>query len=567
MSVWKVRSQDELPSDINDLALDLSISPFLASILYKRGHKTPEDMDRFLSPGLRFLPKPETIPGLEQAAEVLARIVEQGKKLVIWGDYDVDGVTSTALVLDFLAQKGFSASYHLPNRLTHGYGMNVDMVEKLHDDGAQAILTVDCGISDHAPVARARELGMDVVVSDHHLPGDSLPEAHAVCDPRIGECGLGHLAGVGVAFMLMAKFNRMNGQPLDMRQFLDLVALGTISDVVSLTGVNRVLVKNGLLLIKEAPRPGIAALKAVSGTNMDAEMGAGQVGFNLGPRINAAGRLGSPVRALELLLAHDLDQARPIAAELDALNKERRQQEESMLAAAQDQAREEVRRNRLGLVLYGENWHSGVIGIVASRIVEKFHRPTIILCKENGVVKGSGRSVDGFHLHQGLTSISELFLRFGGHKLAAGFSMEPGRLPELGDMFDQAVKKVATKDDLKPVLKYDAELDLLDINAALLRELEMLQPTGIGNPSPVFVKKGLDVRNFKVFGKQHVLIEVQDPGSGVCLRAKAWRMADSMSSSAVKPGIDLAFSPKLDTYNAIPSIELVVKDWKASPFL
>ncbi|WP_027180174.1 single-stranded-DNA-specific exonuclease RecJ [Maridesulfovibrio bastinii] len=567
-SNWKLRDDKDLPAELPLIAAELNISELIAGVLWKRGFTSAREMDLFLSPGLRHLCRPDEIPGLKNAAQVLAEGISQGKKLAIWGDYDVDGVTSTAVVKTFMQARGIETLHHLPNRLEEGYGMNVEGLRALRDQGVELLLTVDCGITNNEEVAAASEMGMTVVVSDHHLPGDVLPPAAAVCDPRIEtadgkECSCANLAGVGVAFMLMVALNRMlPGEPLDMREFLDLVALGTIADVVELQGQNRILVKNGLLKLKEARRPGIAALKVVSGYDMFAAIGAGQVGFGLAPRINASGRLGDPEKALELLLAEDMETARPIAAALDQLNTDRRKEEDEILEQAMTQAEKQVKAplNRAGLVLYSPEWHPGIIGIVASRVVEKFYRPVIILCEEDGIIKGSARSISEFHLHEALTGMSDLLLSFGGHKLAAGLSLNPANLKELGDRFHRAVVEKIGDKPLTPTIKVDRELALQDVDYVLLKEIELLQPFGMGNPEPVFTTPVVTIMERRVFGGNHVKLTIGDIKSTRRMPAKAWRMADELGSDLIGRKMRFAFSPKIDNYRGVPSIELTIKD-------
>ncbi len=524
-------------------------------------------MDRFLSPMLRHMAPPDCIPGLIEAADVIAKAVADGGRIAVWGDYDVDGITSTALLKDFFARRGMDILYHLPNRLEEGYGMNVEGVGALREQGADILLTVDCGISDIAPVARARELGMTVVVTDHHLPGETLPDAHAVCDPRLGpdDSPCADLAGVGVAFMLAAALNsRLPGDRIDIRCLLDFVALGTIADVVRLTNQNRILVKNGLLLIKEAKRPGIAALKLVSDYDRHAELGAGQIGFNLAPRINAAGRMGDPGKALDLLLAEDMETAMPIAEELNRVNAERRLQEQVITTEALGQAKK--MRDRAGLVLFAEHWHPGIIGIVASRVVEKHYKPTLMLCAPengNGLIKGSGRSISEFDLFGGLNAVSDLLAGFGGHKLAAGLSMEPDNLEALRDAFDKAVTDEIGPHPLTPTLKLDRELPFSLIDNTLLRELELLQPFGMGNPEPVFASAPVKVAEYRVFGREreHLKLVLADAETGARLPAKLWRMAGELPSDVLGETMRFAFTPKIDRYNGIPSIDLRIRDW------
>ncbi|WP_419787430.1 single-stranded-DNA-specific exonuclease RecJ [Pseudodesulfovibrio sp.] len=562
--IWKARGEGR-PPDRESVADALSVSPLIVDILWNRGLTSVGDMDRFLSPGLRHLIDPETLPGLKKAADVLAEGLAQGRKLAVWGDYDVDGITSTALVKEFLAMHGIEILHHLPNRLEEGYGMNVEGVERLAAEGATMLLTVDCGISDIEPVARARELGMIVVVSDHHLPGEVLPEGHAVCDPSLeADCACSNLAGVGVAFMLMGALNRrLPGPPVDVRSLLDLVALGTIADVVPLTGQNRILVKNGLLLIKEAKRPGMAALKVVSEYERNAELGAGQIGYNIAPRINAAGRMGDPGRALELLLSDNFDAAMPIAEELNLINMERRRQEQEISDEAMAQAL--AMSDRLGLVLHADHWHPGIIGIVASRVVEKFYRPTLILCtaEDGSLYKGSGRSISEFDLYEGLKGISGILNGFGGHKQAAGLSILPENLEALRDAFHEQVKADLGPDLLTPTLKLDRELPFADITHTLLKELELLQPYGVGNAEPVFGSAPVTVADVRTFGREreHVKLNLVDVETGARLPGKVWRSASEFPRDVKGRMLRFAFTPKIDRYQGIPKIDLRIRDW------
>ncbi len=563
--IWKARGEKPSPDEAVRMAEELSVSPLIVDILMNRGLSSLQEMDQFLSPGLRHLADPNEVPGLKEAAETLTQALGEGRKLAVWGDYDVDGITSTALVSDFFSARSIDILQYLPNRMEEGYGVNVQGVERLAQDGVGVLLTVDCGISDHEAVARARELGMTVVVSDHHLPGDTLPDAHAICNPRLSEGGpYDDLAGVGVAFMLMAALNKLlPGTPAEIRELLDLVALGTVADVVSLKGMNRILVKNGLLVIKEAKRPGIAALKVVSEYERDADLGAGQIGFNLAPRINAAGRMGDPGKGLSLLLAKSFDEAMPFAEELNAINMERRRQEQEITEEAFAQA--ESMRDKAGLVLFAEHWHPGIIGIVASRVVEKYYRPTLILCAtEDGTLyKGSGRSISEFDLHESLKAISPILNGFGGHKLAAGLSIQPDQLDALREQFNDHVVEKLGPEPLTPTLKLDRELPFGEITHTLLSELEMLQPYGMGNPEPVFASAPVTVAEHRTFGREreHVKLVLADDVTGARLPGKAWRMADKLKRDVQGRVMRFAFTPKIDRFQGVPRIDLRIRDW------
>ncbi|MBD5416268.1 MAG: single-stranded-DNA-specific exonuclease RecJ [Desulfovibrio sp.] len=576
MSHWRLREapQDAPAKDPPDRwAEELAISPRLLDILWRRGLTERDAIDAFLSARLDSLTPPERWPQLPEAAALLARELLDGKRLAVWGDYDVDGVTATALVLDVLAAHGIEAAHHLPDRQAEGYGLNTAGVEALAEAGCGILLTVDCGISDAAAVARARELGMTVIVTDHHVPPDDLPPAHALCNPRTGEPALWpcvHLAGVGVAFYLMAAVNAAlaphTGRRFRMDGVLDLVALGTLADVMRLTGENRVLVRGGLARIGKGSRPGMAALKAVSGHDPAGALTAGQAVFRLAPRINAAGRMGSAETALQLLREQDHARAAELAAELDACNQERKAEEERIHAAAREQAAELLARGpHAGLVLYGEDWHPGIVGIVASRIVEEFYRPAIVLCRDGASLKGSGRSVREFDLHDGLARTADCLTGFGGHRLAAGLRLEEDRLEEFRARFDAAVMEALGPEPLEPTLTLECELGFGEASDLdFLKELQLMQPFGPGNAEPVFASPPVVVTERSYLGRsrEHVRLHLKDEASGITLAAKAWRMADALPPSLVGKTIRIAYTPRIDTYNGIASVDLGIRDWK-----
>ena len=563
MSKQWILPENGLPRETTrELAASLCISETIAGLLWRRGLDSAQAMDVFLSPGLRHLMRPDAIAGMAEAAPLLAQALTDGRSVAVWGDYDVDGITGTALLVDFLRGRGFTPRWHLPERTSEGYGLNFTGIETLARDGVDVLVTVDCGISDLEAVGRARELGLTVIVTDHHLPGPELPPAQVVVNPKLASGGPGtDLAGVGVAFFLAAALNRLlPGEPTDIRRLLDLVALGTLADVVPLRGQNRILAKNGLLLLAEASRPGVYALKEVCGHNPTASLTASQVTFGLAPRINAAGRMGRPDAALALLLAPDLDTARPLAAILDAENTRRRTEEDTILAEAMDQAK--TQPDRFGLTLYGPHWHQGVIGIVASRVAEARYRPTLILTEDTsrGLLKGSGRSIPECDLHALLTEIQDVLAGFGGHRQAAGLSILPENLPLLVERFEAAARSALGPVAPQPSLKVDGELSFEAVGATLVRELSLLEPFGCGNPEPVFASPPVTVVSRREFGDNHVVLSVRDVEAGVTLRAKAWRMADAIGPEWTGTLARIAYSPKITYFSGVPEIELRLRD-------
>lgn len=568
MRRWRMRTApDGLPAG---WSRELEITPLLLNILWRRGLRRREEMDSYLSARLASLTPPAAWPRIPEAADIIARGLLAGKRLAIWGDYDVDGITATAVCMDVLKAHGFTALHHLPDRRKEGYGLNIAGVEDLAAKGCDLLLTVDCGISDADAVARAVELGMTVVISDHHLPPSQLPAAHAIVNPRMdGAWPCVHLAGVGVAFYLMGAVNARlapcTGHRYKMDDALDLAALGTLADVMQLEGENRILVRGGLARMAGRCRPGIAALKEVGGMDLAAEPDTWQALFRLAPRINAAGRMGDPDLALQLLLARDFSSARPLAQELDGRNTARKGEEKRIYDAALAQAEGLLAgRDLAGLVLYGEDWHSGIVGIVASRIVEKFARPAIILCQDRDMLKGSGRSVPDFDLYKGLTQAPSLD-GFGGHRQAAGVRLAPENLDKFREEFHQACLAQLGHEPAAPELLLDGELNLRQAaDHDFLRELQLMQPFGPGNEEPVFASPPLLVKKRQYLGRgqEHVLLKVEDTESRITLPAKAWRMGSVLPLNLAGQYVRLAYTPAIDMFTGMPTVNLEVKDWR-----
>lgn len=552
------------------LAASLDISPFLMNILRRRGFSGRKEIDAYLNPSLVGLVNPEKWPQIPQAADFIVKSLLNGRQLAVWGDYDVDGTTSTAIVLDVLEFHGFHPLWHIPDRHTEGYGINVPAVEELAKKGCQVLLTVDSGISDVKAIARARELGMDVVVSDHHLPPASLPPATYFFNPRMGDPAdvpCPHLAGVGVSFFLMAAVNarleKKDGKHFLMDRVLDLVALGTLADVMRLTGQNRILVHGGLRHLVKPERPGIAALKSVCGISYRENVSATQVSFKLAPRINAAGRMRHAKIALELMRSADHAESARLAQELDELNTTRRDTESIILDEAREQAREQQKKGRItGLVLYGKQWHPGVIGIVATRIIEEFNVPCIIVCDDKDTLKGSGRSIPGFDLYAGLSEIPDHLIAFGGHKQAAGVRILPGQLDAFRHDFEEMTKRRLGQQP-EQLLAIDGVLSLSEAaNPEHLKELALMEPFGTGNPEPVFASNPVEIVGRTTFRGRpdSISLVLRDTVDGHTLRAKGWGLAQEIGQDMLHHTVRIAFTLR-ESHYGMNGPEITIQDW------
>ncbi|QWV99182.1 single-stranded-DNA-specific exonuclease RecJ [Geomonas nitrogeniifigens] len=542
------------------------VAPLLARLLAHRGVCTPDDADAYLNPVLSRLHDPMALAGMDQAVARLARALKAGERVCVHGDYDVDGVTSCALLLSFFRKIGLDCCHYIPKRLTEGYGLSEQGVAAAARAGATVLVTVDCGITAVNEARLCREAGLDLIVTDHHAPGEVLPDACAVINPLQPGCRFPFksLAGVGVAFHLVVALRARlradghfagGGEP-DLKEYLDLVALGTIADVVPLLGINRVLVSYGLKQLCTGDRIGIEALKEVAG--ITGEVGCGAVGFRLAPRINAAGRLEDASLGLELLLCRDLQRARDIAKELDEANVERQALERATFEEARSMLEQGACSGRKSIVLGSELWHPGVIGIVASRIVELFHRPVILFAFDGETGRGSGRSISRFHLLDAIKECADHLLRFGGHSHAAGLSIAQEELERFALRFDEAAQEVLDAEALTPTLSFDLELGSGDITADLVRQLEQMKPFGMGNPEPLFVLKGAEVLESRVLKGGHLKLRVGEGGKS--FDAIGFGLAEA---GLPQGRVDILFSPAINVWNGRSSLQLTVKDLRA----
>ncbi|MEO5367023.1 MAG: single-stranded-DNA-specific exonuclease RecJ [Magnetococcus sp. WYHC-3] len=529
---WRVEPQGEAEA----LAREAGLPRVLAGVLTHRGLTRVAEVEAFLNPRLSQLPDPAGLRDMDRAVARLVRAVEHGESLAVFGDYDVDGATSSALLVRFFAALGLGMTVYVPDRLREGYGPNAAALRQLAARGIAVVITVDCGISAHEALAVARDVGLDVIVTDHHRAGEELPPAVAVLNPnrRDETFARKELAGVGVAFYLVMALNRALRQrgwygprrpEPDLKQLLDLVAVGTIADVALLTGVNRPLVSAGLRQARLGGNVGLAALAEVSGVKPP--LGAGTVGFQLGPRLNAGGRLGQSDLGPELLITENAQRAMELARLLDQSNRERQRLEQSQVeaAVAQVQAGEWHVRRR-GLVVWDNNWHEGVNGIVASRLVERYHRPAVVLAVDDasGLCKGSARSIPGVDLYALLCPLAGLMVRFGGHAAAAGMTLEARQLEAFAAAFDAAVRQSADEALFVPSQAVDGVLEVGEISLDFCACLEQLEPYGMGNPQPVFLLRRVWVRDPRPIKDVHVKCRITDDGGAVAVAAMAFRV-------------------------------------------
>ena len=478
---WLVKACDK--DKAAQIAQEYSLSPFAALLAVSRGITEPEQTEEFFFPSDVEPNDPFEIADMDLAVERLGRAIDQNEKIAVVGDYDADGVTSTVLMCRFLKSQNADFIHYIPNRLEEGYGLSIDIIDKLREEGVSLILTVDNGISCVDEVDYASGLGIDTIITDHHIPGDVLPKAVAVVDPHREDCpsAFKDYAGVGVAFKLVcAMLGDDDSSLLD--DFAELVSIGTIGDIVPLKGENRTIVKSGVKMLNENPSPGVRALVKTAGFEGKA-LSAMNVAFTIAPRLNAVGRMGSAERAFELLMSESVEQALSIAADIEDANVNRQKTEARVTELVEKQLRTSSLRYDRVIVCSGEGWHSGVIGIVASRIVERYGKPCIIISSDGEKSKGSGRSLPDFSLFDALSSCSDILDAFGGHKLAAGVSLRTDRIDE----FRKRINEYAARDEMPfPVLNIDFRLNPKSVSPELVNALLLMEPFGAGNPQPVF---------------------------------------------------------------------------------
>ncbi len=517
-SQWVIYEENkELQRTLSD---ELNISEITSQVLINRGFKDINVIKKFLNINLHSLSFPLLLKDIEKACDRIIFAMKRNQKILIYGDYDVDGITSVAILINFFKEIGYdNVNFYIPERLTEGYGLNTKVLKHLKEDGVKLIITVDCGISNIEEIHYAKSLGMDIIVTDHHEPPEEIPDAFAIIDPKQKNCNFPfkELAGVGIAFYLLAglrmKLKDINllGKEvnINLKQFLDLVALGTIADICPLHMDNRILVKYGLKEIEKGERKGIKALKQLCGIK-EGQLNYWSVGFRIAPRINAVGRLNKASLGVELLTTDNYSNALKIASFLDKSNYERQKIEEQILRQALKMVENANDfKDRKSIVLYSDSWHEGVIGIVASKLVEKFYKPTILITFQRGKGKGSARSIRDFDLYEGLNLCSEFLESFGGHKYAAGLSIKRENLKNFIDSFEKTVAMSTGPQDFVRKNFIDKKVEFSEIESGLIKEFNLLEPFGHSNTEPTLLTEDVLVTSVRVFGTNHVRLVLE----------------------------------------------------------
>ena len=574
---WVLRTAD--PEQVERLSQEAGLAPAIARLLAVRGMQTPEQAHAFLNPSLQDLHSPYLMSGLRAAVERLRAAIERGETVFIYGDYDVDGTTAIVILKTALELCGGKVEYHVPHRIREGYGMRDEVIEQAAAEGIRVIISVDTGIRAFAAGDTARRCGVDLIVTDHHLPqSEGVPSALAVVNPNQPGCEYPckSLCGAGVAFKIAQALLEATGRERLLPSFLKIVAIATIADAVPLVGENRVFAKLGLEGLRRPVNAGLRALLSNCDLDGSRPLTAGDIAFRVAPRLNAAGRMDVAGRVIRLFTERDAAQAAEMAMQLNQLNGDRQQEEQRIVEEIFNKidGTEEL-REAYCLVVDGEGWHRGVIGICATRVVERYCRPAIVFSCENGEAHGSGRSISAFHLLDGLESCADLFTRFGGHAHAVGCALPVERLPELRSRLDAYARRRLTPEDFVPVLAYDGELALSEINRDFWLALQKLEPFGIGNPTPTFVARNARlVQPHKVLKEKHLKLRVI-PGDSTesggsfhrSLDVLGWRMAERAAQESLLAGdaLDLAFTVDYNQHPDFGGLQLNLVDFLRTP--
>lgn len=543
---------------VDKISKKFNISELVATILVNREIVNEKDIEIFLNPTRDDFYDPFYLPDMEKAIIRIEKAINNQEKVIIYGDYDVDGITSITILKKFLEERGLKTDYYIPNRLDEGYGLNNEAIKKFANEKYTLMITVDCGISGNKEIELANELGIETIITDHHEPLDILPNAYAIIDAKRedNKYPFRHLAGVGVVFKLLQALSiHMNLDAKEYLKFLDIVCVGTISDIVPLFGENRVIAKLGMKLVEVTKNIGLKFLLSASGYK---EITSTAISFGIAPRINACGRIGKAEVALKLFLTNVYEEARIITDELNRFNKERQEKEKNILVEALEKIEKENMDANNTIVVSGENWHHGVIGIVASKITEMYYKPSILLSIEGDTAKGSGRSIEGFDLHNALCECNELLEKYGGHEMAVGLSLPKNNL----EKFNQKMQEISKDIDLEqlvPIIKIDKVLTSKDLEVDNINSLKMLEPFGEGNKNPIFLIKNAKITSIRALSEgKHLKISVNVDGKNVDVIG--FKMGELVNNFLIGDKIDIAGTIDVNIFNGIKNVQMTLKN-------
>lgn len=564
---WRFKNSD-IDGSLT-LAAEVGVSPFAAQLLINRGIKTATEAKAYLSPTFDELHSPFELADMDKAVERIHTAISRGEKICVYGDYDIDGTTATALLIHTFRQMDVHTDYYIPNRFDEGYGLSEDTIKKISEESdAKLLITVDCGINSVNEVELANQLGIDVIITDHHQPEEEKPPAYALISPKVpgNEYPYTELAGVGLAFKLAQGL--IENDRMFLESVLDLVALGTVGDMASLTGENRILSRLGLAELDKRERPGIHALCEAAGHKIDTPLDGYAISFKLGPRINAAGRMDTAHKVVELLTTDSEDIATRIASELNQANQRRQELERQIQEQAMEIIEEETDDDTVGIVVASDKWDEkaqGVVGIVAARLMQSYYKPAIVLAINGDTATGSGRCIEGMNLANSLVACTDLLVKHGGHAAAAGLTIETRNIPKFKDAFNKYASEHLTEEALQPKLDLEFETHLSLLTLDTLKELEKFEPFGQENPSPLFGKRRVKVADGtpRTMGQDgnHLKMFVSDGGVRHC--AIAWRAGDQLVTfKRPNVSLDIAFSPQINEWQGTQSVQLILKDWE-----
>lgn len=549
---------------IESLSKAINVNWYLSAILLQRGISDFEEAKNFFRPSLSYLHDPFLMKDMDVAIARIRKAIESEEKILIYGDYDVDGTTAVSLVFSYLRKFYRECEVYIPDRYAEGYGVSLAGIEYAEQNHFSLIIALDCGIKSMDLVQTASDKGIDFIICDHHLPGDSLPHAIAVLDPKRSDCTYPYkeLSGCGIGYKLMQAYARLYRDESELHEFLDLVCVSIASDIVPITGENRVLTYFGLKKLNEDPRPGLKALKEIAAIRNDLDVSG--IVFTLGPRINAAGRVAHARAAVDLLISETEDEANNLAEKVNLKNEIRKQFDSDITEEAIAMIEgSDAMRNSKSTVLFKNTWHKGVIGIVAARCVEKYYRPTVILTESNNKITGSARSVNGFDLYNAILECSDLLEKFGGHKYAAGLTLDLANLEQFQRKFEEVVSSSITEDMLTPVVDIDIALHFDAINVKFLNILKQIGPFGPENPRPVFMSENLYVFNsLASFKDKHVRFLIGQEGSENVFQAVGFDLAENYNRLAKRDPFRMAYTIEENTFNGVTSLQLRIKDIK-----